>query len=118
MGMSPPMTRTSTTDSPRRARRLGLLSSAAAGLALIAAACGATTGTPTPTATPTPTPPSDAYAVVSKGVQAPMDHVKVNLGIKTTGGTSDISIDPSAIEAVVDTKAGKGTLHVSLPKSA
>src|SRR3954470_18255079 len=101
MGMSPPMTRTSTTDSPHRARRLGLLSSAAAGLALIAAACGATTGTPTPTATPTPTPtpPSDAYAVVSKGVQAPMDHVKVNLGIKTTGGTSDINIDPASIEA-------------------
>src|SRR3954467_11537324 len=97
MGISPAMTRTSITDSRRRPRRLGLLSSAAAGLALIAAACGATTATPTPPPTPppTPTPPSDAYAVVSKGVQAPMDHVKVNLGIKTTGGTSDISIKSS-----------------------
>src|SRR3954447_2883565 len=116
MGISPAMTRTSITDSRRRARRLGLLSSAAAGLALIAAACGATTAAPTPT--PTPTPPSDAYAVVSKGVQAPMDHVKDNLGINTTGGTSDISIDPSSIEAVIDTKAGKGTFHLSLPKTA
>src|SRR3954454_10996537 len=118
MGISPAMTRTSITDSRRRARRLGLLSSAAAGLALLAAACGCGATTATPTPTPTPTPPSDAYAVVSKGVQAPMDHVKVNLGIKTTGGTPDISIDPSSIEAVIDTKAGKGTFHLSLPKTA
>ena len=46
--------------------------------------------------------PSD----VAKGVQAPMDHVKVNLGLKTTGGTSDITIDPSADVTVEATEPG------------
>ena len=47
-----------------------------------------------------------------------MDQVKVNVGVKTTGGDSDITIDPKAIEVVADTKAGKGTFHLSLPKAA
>ena len=103
------MDRTIVTGS-RRGRRLGFLSAVGAGLALVVAACGAST------ATPTPAPPADAYAVVSKAVSAPMDKVKLNVGLTTTGA-SPVTIDPKSIELVVDTKAGKGSFHLSLPKS-
>ena len=96
----------------RQGRRLGFLAATGAGLALVVAACGAST------ATPTPAPSADAYSVVSKAVQAPMDRLKVNVGITTTGGSSPLTIDPKQIEVVADTKAGKGTFHLSLPKSA
>jgi hypothetical protein len=95
-------------------RRLGFLAATGAGLALAVAACGGSTATPTPT----PAAPADAYSVVSKAVAAPMDKVKVNLGITTTGGDSPLTIDPKQVELVVDTKAGKGTFHLSLPKAA
>jgi hypothetical protein len=91
---------------------LGLVFAALAVLALVVAACGATT------ATPTPAPPSDAYSVVGKAVAAPMDRLKVNLGVKTTGGATPMTIDPKSIEVILDTKAGKGTFHLSLPKAA
>jgi hypothetical protein len=96
----------------RRAGPLGLVFAALAVLALVVAACGAAS------ATPTPAPSSDAYSVVSKAVAAPMDRIKVNVGIKTTGGKTPMTIDPKQIEVVADTKAGKGTFHLSLPKSA
>ena len=104
------MDRTLATRS-RSGRRLGFLAATGAGLALVVAACGGTGATPTPAA------PADAYSVVTKAVQAPMDKVKVDVGIKTTG-TSPITIDPKSIEVVVDTKAGKGSFHLSLPKAA
>jgi uncharacterized protein YidB (DUF937 family) len=105
------MDRTLATGS-RHGRRLGFLAATGAGLALVVAACGAST------ATPTPAPSADAYAVVSKAVAAPMDKLKVNVGVTTTGGSSPITIDPKSIELVTDTTAGKGTFHLSLPKAA
>ncbi len=101
-----------TLSSGRRTGPLGLVAAALAVLALVVAACGAST------ATPSPTPPSDAYSVVTKAVAAPMDRIKVNVGIKSTGGDSAVNIDPKQIELVADTKAGKGTFHLSLPKAA
>ncbi len=77
---------------------------------LVAAACGAS-------ATPSPSP-ADAYQTAGRAFQAPMDQVKVQLGIQSTGGSSDISIDPSAIQLVLDTKAGKASVHLSLPVAA
>jgi len=96
-----------------QARRLGLVTAVIALLAFIVAACGGTTA---PTATPAPTP-ADAYSVVSRAVAAPMDKLKINVGISATGDTP-VTIDPKSIEVVVDTKAGKGSFHLSLPKSA
>ena len=104
------MDRTLVTGS-RRGRRLGLLSATGAGLALVVAACAGST------ATPTPAPPADAAAVVSRAVAAPMDKLKIDVGLTTTGDSA-VTIDPKSIELVVDTKAGKGTFHLSLPKSA
>jgi hypothetical protein len=109
------MDRTAALASPRRSGRLGLVLAALAVLVLLVAACGGTASTPAPTAPPTP---SDAYSVISRAVAAPMDKVKIDLGIKTTGTGSDMTIDPKSIELVIDTKAGKGTFHLSLPKSA
>jgi len=106
------MNRTAAAATARRGRRLGLLATAGATFALVVAACGGTA------ATPTPIPPSDAYTVVSKAVGAPMDRVKVNLGLTTSGGDTPVTIDPKQIEVVADTKNGKGTFHLSLPKSA
>ncbi len=105
------MDRTFATRS-RHGRRLGFLAATGAGLALVVAACGGSAATPTPAA------PADAYSVVSKAVAAPMDKVKVNVGLTTTGGSSPITIDPKSIEVVADTTAGKGTFHLSLPKAA
>jgi hypothetical protein len=96
----------------RRDGPTGLLLAALAVLALLAAACGAST-----TATPTPAPPADGAAVVSRAAAVPMDQVKVNIGLKTSGD-SPITIDPKQIEVVVDTKNGKGTFHMSVPKAA
>jgi hypothetical protein len=91
----------------RRFARLGVLLVPAM---LVVAACGAS-------ATPSPSP-ADAYQVVSQAIQAPMDQIKVQVGVHSTGGSSDISIDPSDIQIVLDTKAGKANVHLALPVSA
>jgi hypothetical protein len=87
--------------------RLGLLLVPAT---LVATACGAS-------ATPSPSP-ADAYESISRAFEAPMDQIKVQVGVTSSGGSNDISIDPSAIQVVLDTKAGKGNLHLSLPVAA
>ncbi len=81
---------------------------------LVVAACGAS-ATPSPTPLPTP---ADAYQAVSRAFQAPMDQIEVQIGVQSSGGGNDISIDPSAIRIVVDTKAGKANVHLSLPVAA
>lgn len=92
----------------RRSRGLrAALPAALALVALAAAACGGTTPAST-----------DPYTIAGKAFDAAYDQVKVQVGIKTSGGTSDIAIDPGAIELVLDTKAGKGSFHLSLPVAA
>ncbi len=98
------MTRGSDPNRGGRRRRLGALMALTA---LVVAACGGT-------ATPAPT---DPYAIATRAFDASMDLVKLQLGVQATGGTA-ISIDPGAIEIVLDAKAGKGSLHLSLPVSA
>jgi hypothetical protein len=95
-------------------RRAGLrrgLALAALPLALVVAACGG--------ATPTPTAPAaaDAYEVTGKVFDAPMDRLKINVGVTSTGSDA-VEIKPDAIQLIVDTKAGKGSLHLSLPAKA
>src|SRR4029078_7541783 len=46
------------------------------------------------------------------------DQIKLSIGMTTTGTESDISVKPEDIQIALDTKAGKGAFHVSLPKSA
>ena len=95
---------------PTRGRRLRRgVALAALPLALVVAACGS--------ATPSAPPATDAYQVTSKVFDAPMDRVKVNVGVTTTGSEA-VEIKPDAIQVIVDTKAGKGSLHLSLPSKA
>jgi hypothetical protein len=90
-----------------RSVRLGLLLLLAM---LASAACGAS-------ATPSPSP-VDAYQAASRAIQAPMDQIEIQVGVQSTGGSNDISIDPSSIQLVLDTKAGKANVHLSLPVAA
>jgi len=78
-------------------------------LAVVVAACGAST--------PSAPAAADAYEAAGKVFDAPLERVKVNVGITSTGSEA-VDIKPDAIELVVDTKAGKGSLHLSLPADA
>jgi hypothetical protein len=94
---------------PRRVRPLGPVLAALAAFALVVAACGA--------AAPTAPAVADPYEVTSTVFDAPMERVKVNVGV-TVSGSETVEIKPEAIELVVDTTAGKGSLHLSLPADA
>ena len=87
-------------------RALGL---AVMPLALVVAACGS--------AAPTAPPAADAYEVAGKAFDAPWERVKINVGVTSTGADA-VDIKPEAIELIVDTSAGKGSLHLSLPAKA
>ena len=84
---------------------------AAVPLALVVAACGAT-----PSA-PTAAPVADAYTAAGKVFDAPLDRVKINVGVTATGDEA-IEIKPEAIELVIDQTAGKGSVHLSIPAKA
>jgi len=95
-----------------RGRGVGLVVALAL-LSLLIAACGGG-ASPTPVAAP-----SDPTAIIARAVAAPMDQVEVRIGIETSGGTvGDMSIDPDSIVVTVDSAAGKGSFHLSLPSSA
>ncbi|HEX5828057.1 MAG TPA: hypothetical protein VFY23_11080 [Candidatus Limnocylindrales bacterium] len=82
---------------------------ALAAVALVVTACGA--------AAPSAPAVTDPYEVTSAVFDAPMERVKINVGITATGA-EPVEITPDAIELIVDTTAGKGSLHVSLPADA
>jgi hypothetical protein len=82
---------------------------AAGALVFVVAACGGAAPAPAQT---------DAYTLASDSFDANWDQVKLNIGLTTTGTDSDISVKPENIQIALDTKAGKGAFHLSLPKSA
>jgi hypothetical protein len=85
------------------------LALAALPLALVVAACGA--------ATPSAPAAADAYTSASKVFDAPLERVKINIGVTATGD-QPIEIKPDAIELVIDQSTGKGSVHLSIPGSA
>jgi len=93
----------------RAARLRRGLALAALPLAFVVAACGA--------ATPTAAPAADAYTAASKVFDAPLERVKINVGVTTTGSEA-IEIKPEAVEVVIDQAAGKGSIHLSIPAKA
>lgn len=91
---------------PSRAAVLALV---IALLGILVAACG---GAQAPAET-------DPYAILAKTADASYDKLKVQVGLETKGNPEgDVKIDPSAIEVVVDSKAGTGSFRLSLPVSA
>lgn len=96
-----------------RGRGAGLVVALAL-LSLLIAACGGGAATPTPTPAP-----ADPASIIARAAAAPMDQIEVKIGVKTSGGTTgDITIDPDSIVVTVDSTAGKGSFHLSLPASA
>ena len=93
----------------RSARVRRGLALAALPLALVVAACGA--------ATPSAPTTADAYTAASKAFDAPLERVKINVGVTTTGSEA-IEIKPEAVEVVIDQAAGKGSIHLSIPAKA
>ena len=89
---------------PRRGLALAALP-----LALVVAACGA--------APPTAPAAADAYTSASKVFDAPLERVKINVGVTATGDQA-IEIKPEAIELIIDQSTGKGSVHLSIPAAA
>lgn len=82
-------------------RRLSALAAAA----ILFAACGGSTVT-------------DPYQIVDKSAGASYDVVQVNVGMSATGTGNPITIDPQAIQLVVDGKTGKAEFKLQLPLAA
>jgi hypothetical protein len=62
---------------------------------------------------------TDPYQVVDQATTATYgDLVQANLGIDVSGSGQDVHVDPSALQLIVDTKAGKADVAVSLPMDA
>jgi hypothetical protein len=81
-------------------RALALLASAF--ILAAVAGCGSSTTT-------------DPYQLTRKAMDAHWDRVQVEVGFAAKSGTATITLDKSAIRFVVDSTAGKGSFHLSLP---
>jgi hypothetical protein len=92
----------------RRAGLAGAVALVGLLLATLLAACGGAT-----------TSPDDPYAILARSLDANYDRIKVQLGLKTAGNPEgDITIEPGAIEFVVDSTAGTGSFRLALPVAA
>lgn len=58
---------------------------------------------------------NDPYQIVDKSIDASWNLVQVNVGATGTGDGKTVSVDPSAIQLVLDTKGGRAAFHLSLP---
>ena len=58
---------------------------------------------------------ADPYEVVNQSTQASYDLVQVNVGLTGTLTGTSITIDPQAIQLIVDSKAGKVAFKIELP---
>jgi hypothetical protein len=61
---------------------------------------------------------NDPYALAFNATKAGWDQVQVDLSISAQEGSDSISLAPGAVRLVLDTKNGKGLVHLSIPKSA
>jgi uncharacterized glyoxalase superfamily protein PhnB len=58
---------------------------------------------------------ADPYEVLSASTKAAWNPIQVNVGLTVTVNGTTISLDPSDMAFVLDTTAGKGAVHISLP---
>ena len=58
---------------------------------------------------------ADPYKVLSDSTKASWNPVQVNFGLDVKDGATTVTIDPSAFGFVIDSTAGTGALHVSVP---
>ncbi|HJP89132.1 MAG TPA: hypothetical protein VJ850_08870 [Candidatus Limnocylindrales bacterium] len=86
-------------------RRLLALITAAV-VVLLVAGCGNNAGT------------NDPYQLVLQTRDAKMDQVQIDFGASVKSAGATVTLDPGAIRIVIDSKAGKGSFHMSLPAAA
>jgi len=86
-------------------RRLLALITAAV-VVLLVAGCGNNAGT------------SDPYQLVLQTRDAKQDQVQIDFGASVKSAGTTVTLDPGAIRIVLDTAAGKGSFHMSLPAAA
>jgi len=60
---------------------------------------------------------NDPYALAFNASKGGWDQVQVDLTVSAQMGSGSVSLQPGAIRLVLDTKAGKGLFHVSVPTS-
>src|SRR3954454_19319598 len=61
---------------------------------------------------------SDPYQLVLQTRDAKQDQVQIDFGASLTSTGTTVTLDPGAIRIVIDTTAGKGSFHMSLPAAA
>jgi outer membrane murein-binding lipoprotein Lpp len=61
---------------------------------------------------------SDPYQLVLQTRDAKQDQVQIDFGASVKSSGATIALDPGAIRVVIDSAAGKGTFHLSLPAAA
>ena len=86
-------------------RGLSAFSAVISGLLLVLAGCGSAAS-------------SDPYELVLQSAKTTWSPVQVNVGIKATTNGTTVTLDPANIAFVVDSAAGKGAFHLSLPAAA
>jgi hypothetical protein len=74
-----------------------------AGTALAVAGCGGGTT------------PSDPYELIVQSTKTGWSPVQVNVGMTATASGDSVTFDPADLAIVIDTAAGKGAFHLSLP---
>jgi len=60
---------------------------------------------------------NDPYQLTFNASKAGWDQVQIDLSLSAQSGSDSINLQPGAIRLVLDTKAGKGLFHVSIPTS-
>jgi hypothetical protein len=61
---------------------------------------------------------SDPYQLVLQTRDTQQDQVQIDFGASIKSAGTTVTLDPGAIRVVIDSKAGKGTFHLSLPTAA
>ncbi|HYK95172.1 MAG TPA: hypothetical protein VE011_04785 [Candidatus Dormibacteraeota bacterium] len=61
---------------------------------------------------------NDPYQITYNATKAGWDQVQIDLSLSAQAGSDSINLQPGAVRLVLDTKAGKGLFHLSIPKAA
>ena len=60
----------------------------------------------------------DPYEIAHRAMDAPWQRVQVDVGASIKSATTTVTLDPGTVRLVIDSAAGKGLFHLSLPAAA
>jgi hypothetical protein len=61
---------------------------------------------------------NDPYQLAFNASKANWDQVQIDLAVSAQTGSDSINLQPGSVRLVIDSKAGKGLVHLSIPTSA